>query len=176
MNLYDNIVYLANLKNLTIKEIEFRAGLSNGSIRRWNEIDPGISKVEAVANLLGTSVESIIYGVNTKNKNSTLYTLNRSGALIPIQPGFLDYNFGITDFIDGYDKIRYTYNFMSSENTFIDVKTVFIFDRFTESNSLQYDVANIKNNNPVVLVYNYNFYRHYIGNLKYVQGVINPIF
>ena len=65
---------------------------------------------------------------------------------------------------------------MSSENTFIDVKTVFIFDRFTESNSLQYDVANIKNNNPVVLVYNYNFYRHYIGNLKYVQGVMNPIF
>lgn len=176
MNLYDNIVYLANLKNLTIKEIEFRAGLSNGSIRRWNEIDPGISKVGAVANLLGTSVESIIYGVNTKNKNCTLYTLNRSGVLIPIQPGFSDYNFGITDFIDGYDKIRYTYNFMSSENTSIDVKTVFIFDRFTDSNSLQYDVTNIKNNNLVALVYNYNFYRHYIGKLKYVQGIMSPIF
>jgi|GEM_PF-2619947 hypothetical protein len=176
MNLYDNIVYLANLKNLTIKEIEFRAGLSNGSIRRWNEIDPGISKVGAVANILGTSVESIVYGVNTKNQNSALHTLNRSGTLTRIQSGFPDSSFGITDFIDGYDKIRYTYNFMSSENTFIDMKTVFIFDRFTDSSLLQYDMTDIKNNNLIALVYNYNFNKYYIGRLKYAQGVMSPIF
>lgn len=176
MNLYDNIVYLANLKNLTIKEIEFRAGLSNGSIRRWNETDPGISKVGAVANILGVNIESILYGMNIKSRNSTRHTLNRLGGLESIQSEFPDPSFGITDLIDGYDKIRYNYSFFSSENNFINEKTVFIFDRFTDSSPLQHDLINISNNNKVVLVYNYNFNKHHIGRVKYAQGAISPIF
>ena len=176
MNIYDNIVYLANLKNLTIKDIEFRAGISNGSIRRWNEIDPGISKVRAVANVLGISIESILYGTGVKNHNSSRGTLNKLGNLNKLGSDFPDSNFGLIDLIDGYDKIRYLYSFISSENNFISEKTIFIFDRFIDSTSPQYNIIDSRFNNQTVLVFSYHFHKYYIGRLKYVQGVINPIF
>ena len=174
MNIYDNIVYLANLKNLTIKDIEFRAGISNGSIRRWNEIDPGISKVRAVANVLGISIENILYGTNVKTHNSSRNTLNKAGFLNILQIGFSDFNFGLTDLIDGYDKIRHLYSFNSLENNFISEKTIFIFDRFRD-NPPQYDITDTRLNNQTVLIFNYAFNRYCIGKLKYAQGVINPI-
>nr|DAS92084.1 MAG TPA: helix-turn-helix domain protein [Caudoviricetes sp.] len=176
MNIYDNIVYLANLKNLTIKDLEFRAGISNGSIRRWNDIDPGISKVKAVANVLGVSIENILYGTSVKNHNSSRGTLNKSGYLNNLQPGSSDFNFGLTDLIDGYDKIRYLYSFISSENNLISEKTIFIFDRFIDSTVPRYDVIDNRLNNQIVLIFSYHFHRYYIGRLKYVQGMINPVF
>ena len=175
MNIYDNIVYLANLKNLTIRDIEFRAGISNGSIRRWNEIDPGISKVKAVADILGASIESILYGVNVKTHNSNRSTLSKSGLLTNLREGFRDFNFGLTDWIDGYDKVRYLHGFVSSENKFISEKTIFIFDRFADSTP-QYDITDNRLNNQIALVYSYHLNKWLIGKLKNVQGVINPVF
>lgn len=176
MNIYDNIVYLANLKKLTIKDIEFRAGISNGSIRRWNEIDPGISKVRAVANVLGVSIENILYGTSVKTYNSSRGTLDKSGYLNNLQSDFPDSNFGLTDLIDGYDKIRHLYSFISSENNFISEKTIFIFDKFMDSTPPQYNIIDNRLNNQTVLVFSYHFNKYCIGRLKYVQGMINPVF
>ena len=176
MNIYDNIVYLANLKKLTIKDIEFRAGISNGSIRRWNEIDPGISKVRAVANVLGVSIENILYGTSVKTYNSSRGTLDKSGYLNHLRSDFPDSNFGLTDLIDGYDKIRHLYSFISSENNFISEKTIFIFDKFMDSTPPQYNIIDNRLNNQTVLVFSYHFNKYCIGRLKYVQGMINPVF
>ena len=116
-----------------------------------------------------------MYGPNINTINSIRYILNKSGALSQVPTGILDYNFGLSDRIDGYDKIRYSQRFINSENIFISEKTVFIFDRI-ENPPHPYDVADIRNNNQIVLVRSYHFKGYYIGRLKYVQGYNYPIF
>lgn len=61
-NIYKNIQTLCDEKNLTIAEVERKADISNGSIRRWSDSYPSIDKVARVAEVLNTTLEFIFFG------------------------------------------------------------------------------------------------------------------
>ena len=59
MSLVSRIKELASLKDLSIADVERRAHLSENSIYKWDRVDPGYSKVVAVADVLGVMVDEL---------------------------------------------------------------------------------------------------------------------
>lgn len=58
--LYDNIKLLCAKKRISIGSIEKALKFSNGSICKWNESEPGIRKVQKVADYLGVPIEKLL--------------------------------------------------------------------------------------------------------------------
>ena len=58
--LYDNIKQLCLQKKISVGSIEKALKFSNGSICKWNDSEPGIRKVEKVADYLGVSIENLL--------------------------------------------------------------------------------------------------------------------
>ena len=58
--LYDSIKVICNKKKLSVGKIEKELGFSNGSICKWNENEPGITKVKKVADYLGVPIEKLL--------------------------------------------------------------------------------------------------------------------
>lgn len=58
----ERIRELCEKKNLTIQKLEIAAGLSNGSISKWEKSDPKVGSLSAVASILGVSMEYLMYG------------------------------------------------------------------------------------------------------------------
>ena len=58
--LYDNVKILCAEKNISVGQLEKELGFSNGSICKWNENEPGIRKVQKVAEYLGVSIEELL--------------------------------------------------------------------------------------------------------------------
>lgn len=54
---------LAAERKLTISEIERMGGMKSGTIRRWDKHTPRADNLAAVASILGTTVEYLLYGV-----------------------------------------------------------------------------------------------------------------
>ena len=50
---------IAKEKRFTIASLERACGFSEGAIKRWSSITPGIDKVECVANVLGCSIDEL---------------------------------------------------------------------------------------------------------------------
>ena len=59
MSLVERIKSVAARSHLSIAEVEKKAGLSENSIYKWNRTDPGHSKVVAVADALGVSLDEL---------------------------------------------------------------------------------------------------------------------
>ena len=64
--IYTAIKEICKEKNVSVAEIEKKAGLSNGLISKWNESSPTIENLEAVANALGIKVQTILKRRNTE--------------------------------------------------------------------------------------------------------------
>lgn len=60
MVLFDNIKKLCEETGVSIWRLERDLGFSNRSISKWNETDPGIRKVQKVANYLGVAIEDLL--------------------------------------------------------------------------------------------------------------------
>lgn len=58
--LYDIVKRLCLQKGVSVGRVEKECGLSNGSISKWNENEPGIRKVQKVANYLEVSIEEFL--------------------------------------------------------------------------------------------------------------------
>jgi len=58
--LYENVKRLCEKKDITIGELERKMSFSNSSIRKWNETEPGIHKVQKVAKYLGVTIEQLL--------------------------------------------------------------------------------------------------------------------
>lgn len=58
--IYDNVRRLCEKKKIAIGKMEKDLGLSNGSICKWNENEPGIHKVQKVAAYLGVPIEKLL--------------------------------------------------------------------------------------------------------------------
>lgn len=50
---------IAKEKRYTIASLERACGFSEGAIKRWSNITPGIDKVECVADVLGCSIDEL---------------------------------------------------------------------------------------------------------------------
>ena len=66
----ERIRELCEKKNLTIQKLEIAAGLSNGSISKWEKSDPKVGSLSAVASILGVSMEYLMYGEQKPPVNS----------------------------------------------------------------------------------------------------------
>ena len=58
--IYDIIKEICLKKKKSISSLEKAAGLSNGSISKWNESSPTVDKLMAVADELEVSLEELI--------------------------------------------------------------------------------------------------------------------
>lgn len=62
MNMLEIIQELSRQKGITIAELERRADLGNGTIRRWGDTYPSVDKVARVAAILNTTIEYLYTG------------------------------------------------------------------------------------------------------------------
>ena len=60
MLLYDNIKKLCKEKGISISELEKALDFPRSYICKWNENEPGIRKVQKVANFLGVPIEDLL--------------------------------------------------------------------------------------------------------------------
>lgn len=60
MLLYDNIKKLCREKGISISELEKALDFPRSYICKWNENEPGIRKVQKVANYLGVPIEDLL--------------------------------------------------------------------------------------------------------------------
>lgn len=58
--LFDNIKEICKEKGISVWKLEKTLGFSNRSISKWNECDPGIRKVQKVADYLGVPIEKLL--------------------------------------------------------------------------------------------------------------------
>ncbi len=58
--LYNNVKRICEENGISVGKIEKDLQLSNGSICKWNENEPGIRKVQKVADYLGVSIEELL--------------------------------------------------------------------------------------------------------------------
>ena len=64
--LYDRISYLAASNGMSIAEVERKADLGNGSIRRWRKSIPSADKLYRVSKLFGIAMEDLLDYGNTR--------------------------------------------------------------------------------------------------------------
>ena len=60
LNCYDRIKEICDKKGTNIYQVEQKAGLSNGIIRKWNESAPQVDNLKAVAKVLGVKVDELL--------------------------------------------------------------------------------------------------------------------
>lgn len=68
MDIVDRIQALVDEKGLTIAALERNTGLSNGIIKKWKRQSPSCDKIVAIANYLSASVEFLILGTFSTNR------------------------------------------------------------------------------------------------------------
>lgn len=56
----ENVKAVAEKKGITISELEERAGISKGSIYKWNAHSPTVANLKKVADVLGVTVNRLI--------------------------------------------------------------------------------------------------------------------
>lgn len=67
MKLYENVKAICDSKKMSIRELEFLASISYGSIGHWRKSAPRIDNVVAVANALDVSVGYLLGETNESN-------------------------------------------------------------------------------------------------------------
>lgn len=60
MNLYEKIKELAAKKNISIRQLEEKLQLANGTIRRWGKTNPSTSAVTKVADYFNVSIDYLL--------------------------------------------------------------------------------------------------------------------
>ena len=63
MNTLDRIKLICNQRYFTIADLERRADIGNGTIRRWGDSMPAADKLQRVARCLNVSIDYLLNGV-----------------------------------------------------------------------------------------------------------------
>ena len=58
--IYDNVKRACEKKGISISTLEKKLEFSHGSICKWNDNEPGIRKVQKVADYLGVPIEKLL--------------------------------------------------------------------------------------------------------------------
>lgn len=58
--IFNNVQQLAKKKKITLSELEKRAGLGKGAISKWKHINPNVSSLMAVADVLGVTLNTLV--------------------------------------------------------------------------------------------------------------------
>lgn len=70
MNMFERIQDLCLKRGITVAELERKANLGNGSIRRWGTAYPSVDKVDRVAKVLHSSIEFLYTGTEQNAPNA----------------------------------------------------------------------------------------------------------
>jgi transcriptional regulator with XRE-family HTH domain len=60
MNIYGTIKEIAAHKGLTIKELEKRAGVANGTVGSWRQSSPTVSSLEKISSALNVNITRLL--------------------------------------------------------------------------------------------------------------------
>ena len=60
--IYENVKRLCEKKRMSIRALEQCASLGNGTIGKWSESTPTIETLYMVAEVLGTTIDNLVYG------------------------------------------------------------------------------------------------------------------
>ena len=58
--LYDKIKEVCKSKGVSVTSVERKAGLSNGTISKWNDVSPTVNKLNAVAKVLKVKIDTLL--------------------------------------------------------------------------------------------------------------------
>ena len=58
--IFETVKELANSKGLSIRVVERKAGIGNGTINNWRTSSPTVEKLEKVAQVLGVPIATLI--------------------------------------------------------------------------------------------------------------------
>lgn len=58
--IYQRIKDICDAKGMSIRSVERKAGLGNGTIAGWCKCSPTIEKIKSVADILGCTVDDLI--------------------------------------------------------------------------------------------------------------------
>lgn len=58
--IYDTIKELCKKRGVSVGSVEKEAGLSNGTIGKWNNVSPTIDNLQAVAKVLKVKVDKLL--------------------------------------------------------------------------------------------------------------------
>ncbi|MEG0830665.1 MAG: helix-turn-helix transcriptional regulator [Anaerovoracaceae bacterium] len=64
--IYDNVKAICSKKGVSVRKMESKAGLSNGTVSKWNEVSPTVDNLSSVAEVLGVSITTLR---KAKNEN-----------------------------------------------------------------------------------------------------------
>jgi len=59
-NVFDKISKKASEKGISINLLESRAGVSTGSIYKWNTVSPTVRNLSKVAKVLGCTIDELL--------------------------------------------------------------------------------------------------------------------
>lgn len=68
MGIADNVMRYADNQGVSLRSLERRAGISNGSIRTWNDRSPNVYYVSRVASLLDVSIYDLLRAEEKEEK------------------------------------------------------------------------------------------------------------
>lgn len=58
--IFENIKAKAKNSGISLNEIEKQAGISKGAIYKWQNSDPSVTSLKAVADILGCTVDDLL--------------------------------------------------------------------------------------------------------------------
>lgn len=72
MDLYEKIKELAKQKKVSIRQVEEKLGIANGTIRRWGKTNPSVKTVKSVADYFNVSVDYLLGRAEAKPVNEPI--------------------------------------------------------------------------------------------------------
>lgn len=81
MDILERVKNLCYMQGLTVAELERKADLGNGSVRRWNTSIPAADKLQRAAIILGTSMDYLLTGNEPKDDAETLLLAREAKTL-----------------------------------------------------------------------------------------------
>ena len=72
MDLYEKIKELAKQKKVSIRQVEEKLGIANGTIRRWGKTNPSVKTVKSVADYFNVSVDYLLGRAEAKPVNGPI--------------------------------------------------------------------------------------------------------
>ena len=64
--IYENILRLCQRQGMTIRQMEVKAGIKPGTIRKWKTSVPRADNLKAAADMLGVTMEMLMEGMPGK--------------------------------------------------------------------------------------------------------------
>lgn len=81
MDILERVKDLCYKQGMTVAELERKADLGNGSVRRWDTSIPAADKLQRAAITLGTSMDYLLTGKEPREDSETLLLAREANSL-----------------------------------------------------------------------------------------------